>query len=157
VIGSGSVGPQGQASVQIVSHPFDTNDYEVTTAVGGASGGYNLGLELNEGPGGSLLPNSGFAVPVVGRGNYQVNHDHATWSFTCRSGISGNGSGITAGNPPAPEGNQVAFLPNLEQIEQIVDLPAGTYTLSFLAAQGGNNTDSQKVHVWVDNTDFGPI
>ena len=46
-----------------------------------------------------------------------------------------NKSGMTAGNPVAPDGYQVAFIPNTASISQSVYMAAGIYNLSFMAAQ----------------------
>jgi hypothetical protein len=53
--------------------------------------------------------NGGFEVPNLG-GGFQYAPAGASWVFTAAAGISGNGSGFTSGNPPAPEGLQVALL-----------------------------------------------
>ena len=52
-----------------------------------------------------------------------------------QAGVSGNGSGFTSGNPNAPQGSQVAFLQNAGSFSQAVTLTAGSYAISFSAAQ----------------------
>ncbi|PYL07960.1 MAG: hypothetical protein DME33_08820 [Verrucomicrobia bacterium] len=47
--------------------------------------------------------NFGFETPVVGDGRWQSVPAYAAWTFTWPAGISGNHSGYTSGNPPAPE------------------------------------------------------
>ena len=84
------------------------------------------------------------------------------WNFQGDSGISGNSSGFTSGNPNAPEGLQVGFIQGLGSFSQSVSgFAAGTYAFSFNAAQrvsrggGGNNgfpTDLQNFQVMVDGT-----
>jgi hypothetical protein len=57
------------------------------------------------------------------------------------------------GNPPAPEGTQVGFIQQNGVIVQGVNLAAGTYTVSFAAAQRGNyNASSQTIEVLFDGT-----
>jgi O-glycosyl hydrolase len=80
-----------------------------------------------------------FELPQVGAALYAAfafNPAGDAWTFQGRSGISGNGSGFTAQNPNAPEGSQVAFLQMAgSSISQTVSLAAGTYAISFQAAQ----------------------
>ena len=55
------------------------------------------------------------------------------------AGISGNNSGFTSGNPPAPQGSQVAFLQGTGSFSQTVaGWAAGSYVITFDAAQRGN-------------------
>jgi surface-anchored protein len=84
------------------------------------------------------LANAGFEAPGVGGGAFQYDPSGAGWTFSSQSGVTGNGSGFTGGNPDAPEGGQVAFLQGAGSVAQQVTLAAGTYTLSFRAAQRGN-------------------
>ena len=51
------------------------------------------------------------------------------------AGVSTNDSGFTAGNPNAPDGNQVAFIKDTGSISQSVYMAAGIYNISFMAAQ----------------------
>jgi hypothetical protein len=91
----------------------------------------------------------------VGTGSFDsFAYDRAgtPWSYTGPAGVAGNGSGFTAGNPNAPEGTQVGFLQGIDGFSQVVaGMPAGTYQLSFAAAQRGNgNADEQDFAVLVD-------
>ena len=53
--------------------------------------------------------------------------------------MAGNGSGFTSGNPNSPAGTQVGFLQGAGTIGQAVaNWPAGTFALTFDAAQRGN-------------------
>ncbi len=53
--------------------------------------------------------------------------------------MAANRSGFTWGNPAAPEGAQVAFLQEKGSIsQQVAKWAAGTYTISFQAAQRAN-------------------
>ncbi len=99
--------------------------------------------------------NGGFEVPNLG-GGFQYAPAGATWVFT-GAGISGNGSGFTSGNPPAPEGVQVAFLQGSgSQVAQSASIAAGTYTLSIRAAQRGNyQSGTQVLQVLVDGVPVG--
>ena len=59
--------------------------------------------------------------------------------------MAGNGSGFTAGNPNAPEGTQVGFLQGTGSFSQLSPaLAAGTYQLTFSAAQRANFQASQQ-------------
>ena len=71
---------------------------------------------------------AGFEQVAVGAGRFQYRPAGSPWTFTGGAGISGNGSGFTSGNPPAPEGAQVAFLQGTGAISQTVaGWAAGTY------------------------------
>ena len=103
--------------------------------------------------------NASFEVPVVGSGTFgafQYDPNGVGWTFTGNAGVAGNGSGFTAGNPNAPDGSQVGFLQGNGSISQSVLLPAGTYSLSFEAAQRGNdNNGGQTFEVLVDGDAVG--
>jgi glucose/arabinose dehydrogenase len=107
------------------------------------------------------IPGGGFEAPAVGAGNFQYNPPVVAggnpWTFSAASGVSGNGSGFTAGNPNAPDGTQVAFLQNAGTITQSVSLAPGTYTLSFQAAQRGNFNPggNQTIRVLVNGVSVG--
>ena len=47
---------------------------------------------------------------VVGASTFKYDPTGSPWAFTGGAGVSGNKSGFTSGNPPAPQGVQVAFL-----------------------------------------------
>ena len=67
------------------------------------------------------------------------------------AGVSSNGSAFTSGDPPAPSGNQVAFIQNDASISQTVNLDAGVYNLSMLAARRLNyQSQPQAIQVWID-------
>jgi serine/threonine protein kinase len=107
------------------------------------------------------LANAGFESPNLGAGpRSYVYAAGGGWAF---GGLPGSGSGITANandftraNPPAPEGVQVGFLQGKGSFAQAVSFPAGTYTLSFLAAQRGQiNVGGQDFQVLVDGKVVG--
>ncbi len=58
----------------------------------------------------SNLGDAGFEQPSVGAGKFQYDPAGSPWAFSGNAGISANNSGFTSGNPPAPQGTQVAFL-----------------------------------------------
>ena len=99
----------------------------------------------------------GFEQVSVGAGQYRYHPTGSPWAFADDAGIAANGSGFTAGNPPAPEGTQVAFLQKTGSFSQAVaGWAAGSYRLTFRAAQRGNNgTSRQDFRVLVDGVAVG--
>src|SRR5439155_1633223 len=93
-------------------------------------------------PPAAALSDAGFEAPAVGTGSYgsfQYAPASTPWSYAGAAGVAGNGSGFTAGNPPAPEGVQVAFLQTTGCFRQVIaGLAAGSYVLTFDAAQRAN-------------------
>jgi rhamnogalacturonan endolyase len=99
-----------------------------------------------------------FETPNVGTGSpaYQYNPSGSAWTFDSGSGVAGNASDFTSGNPDVPEGTQVAFLQGYGTISQSLTFAAGTYSLSFLAAQRGNyQYSSQTFQVLIDGNVVG--
>jgi RHS repeat-associated protein len=94
---------------------------------------------------GVQVTNGGFETPSVQ--NYQIAPTGSSWSYSGSSGIAANGGTMTSGNPPAPEGNQVAFIQNDGSLWQTSTVAAGTYTLSFKAAQRSGNETYQQLRV----------
>ena len=93
------------------------------------------------------LGDSGFEAIPVGSGNYAYNPTGSPWAFSAvpggGSGLAANNSGFTAGNPSAPQGNQVAFLQGKGTITQAVSgWAAGSHTIAFDGAQRGNQSNS---------------
>ncbi len=99
----------------------------------------------------------GFEQVAVGAGHYQYDPTGSAWTFSGESGITGNNSGFTAGNPPAPQGSQVAFLQGTGSFTQTVTgWAAGSYVLTFDAAQRGNYQASQEnFNVLIDGNVVG--
>ncbi len=98
----------------------------------------------------------GFEAPVLAANSYQVAPSGSPWQFTALAGISTNGSGVTAGNPNAPGGSQVGFIMNAGSMSYSLDLDAGTYDLSFQAAQRAHDqTQAQQIEVLVDGAAVG--
>ena len=107
------------------------------------------------------IANPAFALPNVGSGGSQYNPTGGSWTFSGDSGVQANGS--SWGAPPAPSGNQTAFLQvynggNNGTFSQTVTLPAaGTYTLSLYAALRGApfNNGAIPLNVLVNGTVVG--
>jgi hypothetical protein len=97
------------------------------------------------------------AGPVGSYGSFIYDPSGAAWTFAGRSGVAANGSGFTSGNPPAPEGVQVGFLQKTGSFTQVVSgWSAGSYVISFDAAQRGNyNASQQDFEVLVDGAVVG--
>jgi hypothetical protein len=102
-------------------------------------------------PGG--LVNPSFEVPAV-KGGYQYNPSAPGigWIFSANSGIA---SGTTA----APNGTQTAFIKGTSTMSQALSLNAGSYTLSFQAAQRRCCVLPyvQPIKVTVDGTQIGSL
>ena len=89
-------------------------------------------------------------------GGYLYNPAGTAWTFAGQSGLTGNNTGFTNGNPNAPEGQQVAFLQNQGAISQSFTVAAaGNYQISLLAAQRGGYGSVQSFQVLVDGTGVG--
>ena len=98
---------------------------------------------------------AGFEQVPVG-GGYAYDPSGSAWAFSNASGVTGNGSGFTSGNPPAPQGTQVAFLQGTGSFSQSVSgWAAGSYTISFDAALRGNYGGVQDFEVLVDGNLVG--
>ena len=159
---------------------FDPNGFTyaayTTTPIALSAGSHTIlfkGTNLNGGDNTAFLDRVDlFRVPTgpvgdgsfenvsVGTGSsgYKYNPTGSAWTFDSSSGLSGNGSSLTAGNPPAPDGNQVAFVEMQGTIRQTVTLAAGTYALTFSAAQRQNLMGSPKgetFQVLIDGTVVG--
>ena len=59
------------------------------------------------------IQDGGFETPSVGSGAsaYQYNPAASSWAFVGQAGVSGNGSGFTSGNPPAPQVESIQVNP----------------------------------------------
>jgi hypothetical protein len=111
--------------------------------------------------GGHAAGDPGFEQPSVGpAGAYgSFAHDPAgtPWSFAGQAAVSPDGSGLTSGNPAAPQGSQVGFLQGTGSFSQAVGgWAGGSYVISFDAAQRGNSGGSNEdFQVLVDGTVVG--
>src|SRR5206468_2513406 len=106
--------------------PADTNYRPYTTGRFTVTAGYHtirfVGLDPNGQDNTAFIDNvtvqlpppgvndGGFETPGLDLGAFQYRPDGTAWTFTGTSGVSRNGSDMTADNPYAPEGVQVAFL-----------------------------------------------
>jgi hypothetical protein len=102
----------------------------------------------------------GFEQIPVGAGNFAVAPTGSAWTFSgtagSGSGVSGNNSAATAGNPNAPQGSQVAYLQGTGTITQsVAGWAAGSYTVSFDAAQRGNFPGIEDFEVLIDGNTVG--
>jgi hypothetical protein len=79
------------------------------------------------------------------------------WTFAGSAGVAGNGSPVTWGNPPAPQGTQVAWEQNGGSISQSVTFAAGSYAISLDAAQRGNYPSHSTIQVQIDGQTVGSI
>src|SRR4051794_28333867 len=114
-----------------------------------------VALEDRTAPAVISLLDPGFESPVLGAGNFRYGPASAAWTFTGSAGITGNSSGFTSGNQNAPQGNQVGFVQGLGSIRFATNLPAGTYDISFSAAQRGNIPSAETLQVFVDGSSIG--
>jgi hypothetical protein len=102
------------------------------------------------------LNDTGFESPALANGAFQYNPSGAAWTFFGHAGLATNGSAFTAANANAPQGNQVAFVQNLGSVGQSMFLPAGTFNVSFAAAQrGSSQASAQTFQVLLDNAAIG--
>jgi hypothetical protein len=95
----------------------------------------------------SATADFGFEQPVTG--TFVYHPAGAEWTFSGGdgdgSGVASNGSGMTAGNPAAPDGTQAAFLQRTGSMSRdIVGLvPGKTYRVTVKAAQRANRSGGQ--------------
>ncbi|TMH34375.1 MAG: PKD domain-containing protein [Betaproteobacteria bacterium] len=104
----------------------------------------------------SSLVNPSFEVPALGSTyQYSPNVPGIGWTFGVGTGIEGNGSAWLAAT--APDGTQAAFIQGTGLMMQTVNLNAGSYMLSFEAAQRPCCSSSylQPIRVTVDGADVG--
>jgi glucose/arabinose dehydrogenase len=111
--------------------------------------------------GGPVVGDAGFEQPGIGPagvwGSFAYDPTGTAWTFGGSAGVSADGSGFTAGNLPTPQGSQVAFLQVTGSFSQVVTgWAAGSYVITFDAAQRGNYQASQQdFEVLVDGTVVG--
>src|SRR5690349_20162668 len=105
-----------------------------------------------------VLVNSSFEVPALSMGYlYGPVGAGVGWHFSGSSGIQRNGSALVSA--PAPDGTQTAFIQANSSISQTVTINAGSYTLSFKAAQRACCVAPyvQPVKVTVDGVQIGGL
>ncbi len=148
-----------------MQHPysfFAARFLNVKMAVHKISLGLLLGLA-------AILPFSGaYALPLQDLGfestvvNGFAYGPTNIWTYTNGSGLSGNSSGFTIGNPAAPEGVQVAFLQNSNSTisQQFTTAADASMSFTFAAAQRaarcvGGCAGTQNFNVLLDNIVIG--
>lgn len=98
------------------------------------------------------LKNFSFELPLIP--NHSYNPLETEWFFSSGSGIQHNGSAFTPTD--APNGVQTAFLQNnISAISQKVYLEAGTFKITFSAAQRGAN--KQTIIVYFDDIEISSV
>ena len=147
-----TVQPDGSDYQTFTSEPFTIAGGNYTLIFQGLNpnGGYNVilldAVMLTD----SLVPNGSFESPVLNDGAVAYGGGGDTiWNYTANNtGIATAGSFLTASNRSVPDGNQVGFIETVGALQQTLSVPAGTYTLSFAAAQNTNANDTyQQVRV----------
>jgi PKD repeat protein len=143
--GSSGAGPSAQ-------HVFtNAGNYQAEVTISDGRGGSVMSavtVSITAQPVSGTLLGGGFETPFAGPagvwGSFLSPTSGSAWTF--QGGvISANGSGYTSGNWNAPEGAQVCVLQMGAAISQAVTLSAGTYRLSFHAAQRVNWQASYQV------------
>jgi RHS repeat-associated protein len=138
----GTFQPPGTAYAQSPAYSFTVAGGTRTLELAGVGSGGNdytafvdsVTITAQSQPG---IADGSFEAPVLAGGAYSYNATGSAWTFSGESGLTTNGNGFTAGNPNAPDGAQAAFLQRLGSISQTVTLAAGSYALTFRAAQRG--------------------
>ena len=105
------------------------------------------------------ISDGSFETPNLNAGTYQFAPTGSPWQYTGTAGVAHNGSAFTYANGKAPDGSQVALIKGTGSMSQSVDLIAGEYNISFLAAQRAGNSQSQgqQIEVLVDGAVVGLI
>jgi hypothetical protein len=119
----------------------------------------SVAVTVNSSPGPTPLPvlaDAGFESPALGLGQYQLRPGGTPWVFQGNAFIQSNGSAWYAAG--APDGTQTAVLQgnnNPGSLSQTVTLSAGTYQVSFYAAQ--RNGQVQPIRFSVDGIQVGSL
>src|SRR5262249_28163420 len=97
------------------------------------------------------------AGPAGASGSFVYRPTGSAWTYAGLAGVAANGSGFTAGNPPAPQGVQVALLQRTGSVSPAVArLAPRRYVITFDAAQRANHQASrQNFRVLVDGSVVG--
>ena len=105
------------------------------------------------------VANPSFEAPPLPTGTFQFGAiTGSSWTFSGSTGFAGNQSAFTAGNPNAPDGTQVAVLKNNGSMSQAVSFDAGSYVISFNAAQRAKyQSQAQQIEVLIDGTVLSTI
>jgi hypothetical protein len=110
---------------------------------------------------GQSVANGSFETPVLSSNSFSYDPGGATWTFLNDSGII-NAPGAGFFGPPAPDGNQYAFLQSADNpgafSQSIVFSLPGTYQLSYLVAgrsQTGGATGNLAYEILLDSLVIG--
>ena len=107
------------------------------------------------------IVDGGFEEPALAANSFQTDPTGMAWQFSGTAGVAGNGSGFVTNSTEAqnaPPGTQVGYIQDNGTISQTVYLDAGTYQVSFLAAQRAiDQTNYQEIEVLIDGTSYGTI
>lgn len=106
------------------------------------------------------LVNCSFETPVLSGYQYNPSGAGVGWTFVGGTGIQSNGSAW--GAAAAPDGWQTAFVQATGSMSQVVNLNAGSYTLSFQAAGRTNGCcspppNTQPLRITVDGAQIGSL
>ncbi|MGH8094998.1 MAG: RHS repeat-associated core domain-containing protein [Chthoniobacterales bacterium] len=158
-VAAATVQPESGDYATFATAPFAlaTGGYTITLQGLNRNGGDNTVLVDAVGLDGALVPDGSFETPDASGepGGYVVDPSDTSWSYQGSAGVAVNGSDLTSSNPDAPDGNQVAFIKKDGTLWQTWSAPAGTYSLSFQAAQRGSGNDSSqqlRVSLWASGS-----
>ncbi len=106
----------------------------------------------------NAMNDGSFETPALITDAFQFAANTGPWNFSSTTGLARNGDSFTSGNPNAPDGSQVAFIQGSGVISQSVYLIAGSYNISFYAAQRANDKiRNQEIEVFVDGGLVGTV
>jgi hypothetical protein len=107
------------------------------------------------------MVDGGFETPALPANDFQTDATGSAWQFSGTAGVARNGSAFVTNwteAQNAPAGAQVAYIQDTGSMSQTVYLDAGTYQVSFLAAQRAIYQASyQEIEVLVDTVPEGTI
>jgi len=109
----------------------------------------------------NLIPDGNFEFPQWSPAlpsTFSYNPTQLGWNFSSQSGITGNNSGFTSGNPGAPIGSQVAFVQMKGTISRELAglIPGSSYQLEFYAAQRAGYS-AQELSLSIGSLNLGTI
>jgi len=109
----------------------------------------------------NLIPDGNFEFPQWSPAlpsTFSYNPTQLGWNFSSQSGISGNNSGFTNGNPGAPIGSQVAFVQMKGTISRELAglIPGSSYQLDLYAAQRAGYS-AQELSLSIGSLNLGTI
>jgi len=112
-------------------------------------------------PADDAIVDGSFEEPPLPVNSYQTDAVGSAWQFSGTAGISKNGSDFSTNwveAQNAPVGSQVAYLQDYGSMSQTLYLDAGTYELSFFAAQRAiYQSHYQQFSILVDGTQYGLV